>query len=107
MHWLPVYVKKENTIKLGLIIGATSDIGRAIARRLAHDGYALHLAGRDQARLDREVRDLQLRSEGNVTAYICDVLKGRGRTTFLDALDPLLPDVAVCVVGLLGDQATS
>ena len=47
MHWLPVYVKKENEIKPGLIIGAASDIGRAIARRLAHDGYALQLAGRD------------------------------------------------------------
>ena len=49
---------------------------------------------------------MQLRSEGNITAHICDVLKDRGGTTFLDALDPL-PDVAVCVVGLLGDQAAS
>ena len=96
----------ENRIKTALIIGDTSDIGRAIAHRLAGDGYALHLAGRDPARLDREVRDLQLRSGGTVTAYICDVLKDRGGTTFLDVLDPF-PDMAVCVVGLLGDQAAS
>ena len=89
-----------------MIIGGTSDIGRTIAYRLAGDGYALQRAGRDPARLDREVRDLQLRSGGTVTAYICDVLKDRGETTFLDALGPL-PDVAVRVVGLLGDQAAS
>ena len=49
---------------------------------------------------------MQLRSGGTVTAYICDVLKDRGGTTFLDVLDPF-PDMAVCVVGLLGDQAAS
>ena len=106
MHWLPVYMNMGNRIKTALIIGATSDIGRAIAYRLAGDGYALQLAGRDLARLDREVRDLQLRSGGAVTACICDVLEDRGGATFLDTLDPL-PDVAVCVVGLLGDQAAS
>ena len=106
MHWLPVYMKTENRIRTALVIGATSDIGRAIAHRLAGDGYALQLAGRDPARLDREVRDLQLRSGGAVTACICDVLEDRGGATFLGALDPL-PDVAVCVVGLLGDQAAS
>ena len=89
-----------------LIIGATSDIGRAIARRLAGDGYALQLAARDPVRLDREVRDLRLRGGGAVTAHPCDVLEIHGGAIFLDALDPL-PEVAVCVVGLMGDQGES
>ena len=88
-----------------LIIGATSGIGRAIARRLAGDGYALQLAARDPARLDREVRDLRLRG-GAVTAHPCDVLEIHGVAAFLDTLDPL-PKVAVCVVGLMGDQGVS
>ena len=41
-----------------LVIGATSDIVRAIARTLAEDGCALQLAARDAARLEREKRDI-------------------------------------------------
>ena len=38
-----------------------------------------------------------------VTAHRCDVLDDEGGASFLPDLDPL-PDTAVCVVGLLGDQ---
>ena len=41
-----------------------------------------------------------------MTSYRCDVLRGDGGVALPDALDPL-PGVAVCVVGLLGDQAES
>ena len=40
-------------IETALVIGATSDIGRAIAYALAKDGCALQLAARDTARLTR------------------------------------------------------
>ena len=89
-----------------LVIGATSDIGRAIARRLAADGFALQLAARDPARLAREARDVRARTGVAVTEHRCDVLDADGDAGFVDALDPL-PAVAVCVVGLLGDQARS
>ena len=86
-----------------LVIGATSDIGRAIARALAADGYRLQLAGRDAARLQREVRDLRVRAGGAVSTHLCDVLRPDAGVSLLAGIDPL-PDVAVCVVGLLGDQ---
>lgn len=89
-----------------LVIGATSDIGRAVARRLADGGWSLQLAGRDLAQLDREARDLRVRAAADVTVHRCDVLEAGGGAALLDELDPL-PDVAVCVVGLLGDQAES
>lgn len=89
-----------------LVIGATSDIGRAIARKLAEEGWALQLAARDTARLEREAQDLRLRTGIAVTSYCCDVLRDDGGVALLDTLDPL-PGVAVCVVGLLGDQAES
>ncbi len=88
------------------MIGATSDIGRAIAHALAEDGCALQLAARDAARLERETRDLRVRTAAAVTAHPCDVLDEDCGVSLLDTLDPL-PDVAVCVVGLLGNQAES
>ena len=39
-----------------------------------------------------------------VAAHRCNVLEEDGGVSLLDTLDPL-PDVAVCVIGLLGDQA--
>ena len=89
-----------------LIIGATSDIGRAIAHELANDGYAMQLAGRDPARLEREAQDIRVRTGAVVTLHCVDALSDDGGVSLLDALDPL-PEVAVCVVGLLGDQAES
>ena len=91
-------------VETALVIGATSDIGRAIAYALAKDGCALQLAARDTARLTRETRDLRVRTAAAVTSHRCDILDEDGGVSLLDTLDPL-PDVAVCVVGLLGDQA--
>ena len=86
-----------------LIVGATSDIGRAVARRLARDGCALQLAARNSDDLSREVRDMRARTAAAVTAHRCDVLDPDGGVSLLDGLDAL-PDIAVCVVGLTGDQ---
>ena len=93
-------------VQTALVIGATSDIGRAIAHALAEDGCALQLAARNPARLEREMRDLRVRTGVAVTAHRCDVLDEDGGVSLLVTLDPL-PDVAVCVVGRLGDQAES
>ena len=86
-----------------LVVGATSDIGRVVARRLAEGGWALQLAARDPVRLEREVRDLRVRTGAAVTPLHCDVLRDGGDASPIDALDPL-PDVAVCLIGSLGDQ---
>ena len=85
------------------MVGATSDIGRAIAYRLARDGFALQLAARDPSRIRREARDLRVRTGATVSLHRCDVLRANGGASLLDELDPL-PDVAVCVVGWLGGQ---
>ena len=89
-----------------LVLGATSDIGRAIARELAGGGYAMQLAGRGPARLEREAQDIRARTGAAVALHCWDALRDDGGASLLDALDPL-PEVAVCVVGLLGDQAES
>ena len=89
-----------------LVIGATSDIGRAVARQLAAGGWTLQLAGRNAARLRRTAQDLKVRTGATITLHRCNVLQDDHGLSLLDTLDPL-PQIAVCVVGLLGDQAVS
>ncbi|MDE0178718.1 MAG: SDR family oxidoreductase [Gammaproteobacteria bacterium] len=86
-----------------LVVGATGDIGRAIARRLGRDGWELQLAARDPAQLEAEAQDLRLRGI-SVSAHECDLLNEDGGVSLIDAL-PATPDVAVCTVGVLGDQS--
>ena len=92
--------------RTALLIGATSDIGRAIARRLVADGWTLQLTARDGTRLERVAEDLQARSGTAIVQHRCDVLREDHGVALLDALDPL-PQLAICVVGLLGDQTAS
>lgn len=88
-----------------LILGASSDIGLALARVYARRGAALILAARDSARLGDDANDLRLRYQTEVRLADFDVLNSDA-AAFVDALGAL-PDVAVCVVGLLGDQQRS
>jgi decaprenylphospho-beta-D-erythro-pentofuranosid-2-ulose 2-reductase len=93
--------------RTALILGATSDIARACARRLAADGFALvMLAGRDPAALEAEAEDLRIRHHSRATVHGFDALMPEGFDAFLDGL-PALPDVVICAVGLLGEQSGS
>lgn len=85
------------------ILGAASDIGRAIGRAYAKAGRPLILAARDPARLEADAADLRLRGAPEVTLIACDVLDVAAHAAFLDALAPF-PGTVVSVVGLLGDQ---
>ncbi len=87
-----------------LVLGAASDVGRAIAAEYARTGASLILAARRAARLDPDAADLRLRYAVEVRTAEFDVLDTAGHQAFLDGLG-VLPDIAVCVVGLLGDQA--
>ena len=89
-----------------LVLGATSDIGRAIARALAQAGWQLQLAARDGERLQREAADIGARTAAPVQTHVFEALSDAADDRWLAALAPL-PDLAVCVIGLLGDQAQS
>jgi decaprenylphospho-beta-D-erythro-pentofuranosid-2-ulose 2-reductase len=56
-----------------VVVGATSGVGRALARRLADAGFDLILVGRDQAELDAGVSDLSFRHSGRVRAVRQDI----------------------------------
>jgi decaprenylphospho-beta-D-erythro-pentofuranosid-2-ulose 2-reductase len=87
-----------------LILGAKSDIARAVAHRFAKIGHPIQLAARNCNQLEPDRADLELRYQVPVSLHEFDALNEEMHAQFLDAL-PELPEIAVCAVGLLGDQA--
>lgn len=86
-----------------LILGAGSDIARALAHEFARAGRALHLAARDPAALERDCADLALRHGVEVAAHAFDAREPERFAEMLDGLDPP-PRIVVSAVGLMGDQ---
>jgi decaprenylphospho-beta-D-erythro-pentofuranosid-2-ulose 2-reductase len=89
-----------------LILGAHSDIARAIARTYAGAGRPLILAARNCGRLEPDAADLRLRFGVPVRLVEFDVIACDRHARFLDDLGELPPTV-ICVVGLLGNQVTA
>lgn len=89
-----------------LILGARSDIARAVAHRFAAAGHSLQLAARDASSLEADRADLELRHGVRVTLHEFDAIATDRHGAFVDAL-PVLPEVAVCAVGYMGNQGES
>lgn len=87
-----------------LVIGGTSDIGRATALAYAQAGWQVLLSARNPEGAQRNADDIATRTGASVEVRLLDVLDTEGLTPFVDRL-PVLPDTVVCVVGELGDQA--
>lgn len=87
-----------------LILGAASDMARAIARRFAAQGHAIQLAARNVDRLADDKADLETRYGVTVTLHAFDALDLESHAAFLADL-PALPEIAVCAVGTMGTQA--
>ncbi|MET0635096.1 MAG: SDR family oxidoreductase [Chitinophagaceae bacterium] len=86
-----------------LILGATSDIGFAIAKKFASAGYAVQLAGRRTDQLESLKSDLEIRYEIPVGIYRFDVADSASHDLFYRSL-PVRPDITVCVVGYMSDN---
>ena len=89
-----------------LVLGARSDIGRAVARRFASNGHPIQLAARRAHTLEPDKADLETRYGVPVSLHEFDALAPETHARLLEEL-PGLPQIAVCVVGVLGDQAGS
>lgn len=87
-----------------MILGGRSDIGLAVAHRFARAGYQLQLAARRAPSLSAEKSDIELRHHVPVSLHEFDALDTASHDAFVEQLDRL-PDIAVCAVGVLGDQA--
>lgn len=89
------------------IIGATSAIAEATARRYASRGAALFLVGRDLSRLDAIAADLRTRGANQVTTARLDVNDTTAHGALLDAAWSAHGGVDVVLIahGTLPDQA--
>lgn len=86
-----------------LILGARSEIGLATARAFAAKGYTVQLAARNAQALADDQKDVVLRHGGDVTLHELDALDLASHAAFLASL-PVLPDVVVSAIGLMGEQ---
>lgn len=92
-----------------LVLGAGSDIARAIAGALAARGHPLDLAGRNPAALERDAKDLELRHGVPVRVHRYDAEAPvedmeTGAAGLLSRL-PAVPRIALCAVGFMPEQA--
>ncbi|WFU41084.1 SDR family oxidoreductase [Bradyrhizobium sp. CB82] len=95
-----------NSRKIVLVLGGSSDIGRATARSFAKAGWDVQLAGREAVALEPDAADLHARYDINASTHRFDVLDTASFVDFVAGL-PALPDVVVSIVGLLGSQQTA
>jgi len=88
-----------------VILGARSDIGRALARRYAQVGAEIVLAARRADELEADRADLEVRHGTRAVLAEFDV-NGPDPDAFFAGL-PSPPGTVVLVAGLLGEQAAS
>lgn len=69
-----------------IILGATSAIARAFARRLAAEGATLFLAGRDEAELEAIAADCRLRGAAGAEVLAFDARDPAGYPALIDRL---------------------
>jgi decaprenylphospho-beta-D-erythro-pentofuranosid-2-ulose 2-reductase len=86
-----------------LILGATSDIGVAIAKKFAAEKFDVLLAARKPEQLIPMESDIRIRYGVQCKSLRFDALQYGTHAGFFDALDPQ-PEVSVCVFGILEDE---
>ena len=86
-----------------LIIGAKSDIAKAVAREYAKDGYDLYLAARNVSELEGFKKDIEIRSNRRVQLKEFDMVAFDSHQAFYDALEPK-PLGVIVAAGYMVDQ---
>jgi hypothetical protein len=89
-----------------LIIGATSAIAQATARRFAAEGARFFLVGRDAGKLAAVADDLRVRGAAETETYVLDVNEFEKHAAMIEAATTALGtlDAALIAHGTLGDQ---
>lgn len=86
-----------------LILGARSDIAKAVAHKFARSGFNIYLAARSHQELERDVKDIEIRYQVKAQAVEFEALNYIGHQEFYDSLR-VKPFGVVCAVGYLGNQ---
>lgn len=96
----------ESDNKIILIIGGSSDIGKAIAVEYAKKGYNLYLTSRNKEDLLSLSKDINIRFGVNVDTFELDILNFNAHELFYQKLKQKPFGVISCV-GYLDEQAKS
>ena len=86
-----------------LIVGATSDIAQAVARKFAAEGWSLTLAALEDDLLEPIAGDLSVRAGADVRTLRFDALDFEGHRALYESL-PVRPDAVVACFGYMSDQ---
>ncbi len=87
-----------------LVLGATSDIGIAIANKFAAESYNIQLAARKPEQLTPLQSDLQIRYNVSCSTYTFNTTAFDTHASFFESLEPK-PDVTIIVFGVMHEEA--
>jgi decaprenylphospho-beta-D-erythro-pentofuranosid-2-ulose 2-reductase len=83
-----------------LILGASSDIGLAIARKFAREGYDIQLGARDPAGINSTRSDLSIRFNVQCSIYQFDADRTASHEFFFNQLEPS-PEITIYCIGYM------
>lgn len=86
-----------------LILGATSDIGFAIAKKFASENYSIQLAARNLNQLKTFQSDIEIRYAVSCSIHSFDASDFETHERFYNSLSPK-PDVSIYVIGYMNDN---
>lgn len=86
-----------------LILGATSDMAVALAKKFASKGHNIQLAARNAERLKSLQSDLSIRYNITSSIHEFDAVKFEQHQPFWDSLSPK-PDITISVMGYMNDN---
>ena len=86
-----------------LILGATSDIGVAIAQKFAGEKWNVLLAGRKPEQLGAAASDIRVRYNVTCDVKSFDAVDFKSHEAFFQSLSPK-PEVTICVFGVMDDE---
>jgi decaprenylphospho-beta-D-erythro-pentofuranosid-2-ulose 2-reductase len=90
-------------MKTALVLGATSDIGIAIAKKFAAQKYNIQLAARNPERLNAVQSDVKIRYGVDCSIHAFDALHYASHSSFFEVLNPK-PDVTIVVFGIMDEE---
>lgn len=86
-----------------LVLGATSDMAMAIAKKFALHKYDIQLAARNIDQLKPLQSDIFIRYDVSCTLHSFNATAFETHAAFFSQLNPA-PDITICVFGYLGDN---
>lgn len=86
-----------------LILGSNSEVGRAVSRKYAQNGYNLYLAEKETEEAKNEAKNLEIKYGIKARIVKFDILEFYNHKNFYSALNPR-PVGVICLINYTGEQ---